>query len=51
VETPPYLAEIERNLMEELQSYKADIERLIKEQKKYTEINVVLLQILSDIQS
>jgi hypothetical protein len=32
VETPPDLVEIVRSLMEELQSFKADNERLIKEQ-------------------
>jgi DNA polymerase III alpha subunit (gram-positive type) len=50
VETPPDLAETVRSLMEELQSCKDDNERLIKEQEKQTEINAVLLQILSDIQ-
>jgi hypothetical protein len=50
VETPPYLAETVRILMEELQSCKADNERLIKEQEKQTEINAVMLQILSYIQ-
>jgi hypothetical protein len=50
VETPLDLAETVRSLMEELQSCKDDNERLIKEQEKQTEINAVLLQILSDIQ-
>jgi hypothetical protein len=50
VETPPDLAEIVRSLMVELQSCKADNERLIKEKEKKTEINAVLLQSLSDIQ-
>jgi hypothetical protein len=50
VETHPDLAETVRSLMEELQSYKGDNERLIKEQEKQTEINAILLQILSDIQ-
>jgi hypothetical protein len=50
VETPPDLDETVRSLMEELQSCKADNERLIKEQEKQTEINAVLLQSLSDIQ-
>jgi hypothetical protein len=36
--------------MAELQSYKDDNERMIKEQEKKTEINAVLLQSLSDIQ-
>jgi hypothetical protein len=50
VETPPNLVEIVRSLMAELQSFKEDNERLIKEQEKQTKINAVLLQILSDIQ-
>jgi hypothetical protein len=50
VETPPDLAETVRSLMVELQSCKADNERLIKEQEKQMEINAVLLQSLSDIQ-
>jgi hypothetical protein len=50
VETPPYLAETMRSLMVELQSCKADNERLIKEQEKQTKINAVLLQSLSNIQ-
>jgi hypothetical protein len=50
VETPPDLAEIVRSLMVELQSCKAENERLIKEQEKKTEINAVLLQSLFDIQ-
>jgi hypothetical protein len=36
VETPPDLAETVRILMVELQSYKADNERLIKEKEKQT---------------
>jgi hypothetical protein len=50
VETPLDLAETVRSLMVELQSCKADNERLIKEQEKQMEINAVLLQSLSDIQ-
>jgi hypothetical protein len=50
VEIPPDIAETVRSLMVKLQSCKADNERLIKEQEKKTEINAVLLQILSDIQ-
>jgi hypothetical protein len=50
VETPPDLAKTVRSLMEELQSYKADNERLIKEKENKTKINAVLLQSLSDIQ-
>jgi hypothetical protein len=50
VETPPDLVEIVRSLMAELQSCKVENERLINEQEKQTEINVVLLQSLSDIQ-
>jgi hypothetical protein len=51
VDTPPDMVEIIRILMAKLQSCKDDHERLIKEQEKQTEINAVLLQILSDIQS
>jgi hypothetical protein len=36
VDTPPYITEIVRSLMVKLQSYKADNERLIKEQEKKT---------------
>jgi hypothetical protein len=36
--------------MVELQSCKADNERMMKEQEKKTEINVVLLQSLFDLQ-
>jgi hypothetical protein len=50
VETPPDLVETIISLMEESQSCKANNERLIKEQEKQTEINAVLLQILSNIQ-
>ena len=48
--TPPTLAETVRSLMVELQSCKADNERMMKEQEKQTEINAVLLQSLSDLQ-
>jgi hypothetical protein len=48
--TPPGLAETVRSLMVELQSCKADNERMMKEQEKQTEINAVLLQSLSDLQ-
>jgi hypothetical protein len=48
--TPPDLAETVRSLMVELQCCKADNERMMKEQEKKTEINVVLLQSLSDLQ-
>jgi hypothetical protein len=47
---PPDLDEIVRSLMVELQSCKADNERMMKEQEKKTEINAVLLQSLSDLQ-
>jgi hypothetical protein len=48
--TPPDIAETVRSLMVELQSCKADNERMMKEQEKQTEINAVLLQSLSDLQ-
>jgi hypothetical protein len=50
METPPDLVETVRSLRAELQIWKDDNERLIKEKEKQTEINVVLLQILSNIQ-
>jgi hypothetical protein len=50
VETPPDLAETVRSLRAELQSFKSDNERLIKDKEKQTKINAVLLQSLSDIQ-
>jgi hypothetical protein len=50
VGTPPDLVETVRSLMVELQSCKADNERMMKEQEKQTEINAVLLQSLSDLQ-
>jgi hypothetical protein len=50
VETPPNLAETVRSLMVELQSFKDDNENLIREKEKKTELNAILLQILSDIQ-
>jgi hypothetical protein len=50
VETPSDLAETVWSLRSELQSCKADNERLIKEQEKQTKMNAVLLQSLSDIQ-
>jgi hypothetical protein len=50
VETPIDLADTVISLMVELQSCKADNERLIKEKEKQTEINAVLLQSLSDMQ-
>jgi hypothetical protein len=50
VENPPHLAETMRSLMVDLQSCKANNERLIKEQEKQTEINAILLQSLSGIQ-
>jgi hypothetical protein len=50
VGTPPDLAETVRSLMVELQSCKADNERMMKEQEKQIEINAVLLQSLFDLQ-
>ena len=47
--TPPNIAKTVRSLMVELQSCKADNERMMKEQEKQTKINVVLLQSLSDL--
>ena len=50
VGTPPNLSETVRSLMVELQSCRADNERMMKEQEKQTKINAVLLQSLSDLQ-
>jgi hypothetical protein len=47
--TPPDLAETVRSLMEKLQRFKADNERLMREQEKKIELNAVMLQILSDV--
>jgi hypothetical protein len=47
--TPLDLSETARSLMVELQNCKADNERMMKEQEKQTEINVVLLQSLSNL--
>jgi hypothetical protein len=41
--TPPDLAETVRSLIVELQSCKTDNEKMMKEQEKQIEINVVLL--------
>jgi hypothetical protein len=49
VDTPLDLVETVKSIMDELQSCKDDNERLIKEKEKQMEINVVLLQSLSDI--
>jgi hypothetical protein len=50
VGTPLDLSETVRSLMVELQSCKADNERMMKEQEKQMKINAVLLQSLSDLQ-
>ena len=50
VGTPLDLAETVRSLMVELQSCKANIEMMMKEQEKKIEINAVLLQSLSNLQ-
>jgi hypothetical protein len=50
VETPPDLDETVRSLRDELQICKVDNKILIKQQEKQKEINVVLLQSLSNIQ-
>jgi hypothetical protein len=49
VETPPDLSKTVRSLMVELQSFKADNERLIKRKRSKQKINAILLQSLSDI--
>jgi hypothetical protein len=48
--TPLDLVETVRSLMVELQSCKANNERMMKEKEKQTEINAVLPQSLSDLQ-
>jgi hypothetical protein len=48
--TTPDLSKTVRSLMVELQSCKANNERMMKEQEKKTEINAVLLQSLSELQ-
>jgi hypothetical protein len=50
VGTPPDLTDIVRSLMVELQSCKADNERMMKEQEMQTKINTILLQSLSNLQ-
>jgi len=50
METPPKLAETVRIIIVELQSFKPDNENLLKEKEKQTELNAILLQILSDFQ-
>jgi hypothetical protein len=50
VGTPPDLVDTVRSLMVELQSCKAENERMMKEQENQTKINAVLLQSLSDLQ-
>jgi hypothetical protein len=50
VETPPNLTKTVRSLKEELQSYKDENERMIKEKEKKKEINAFLVQSLSYIQ-
>ena len=50
VGTPIDLAETVKSLIVELQSCKANNERMMKEEEKQTEINAVLLQSLSDLQ-
>jgi hypothetical protein len=50
VGTPLDLVDTVRSIMVELQSCKADNERMMKEQEKKTKINAVLLQSLSDLQ-
>jgi len=49
VETPPYFAKNVRSLMEELQSFKEDNERLMREEENKTETNEVTFQSLSYI--
>jgi hypothetical protein len=50
VDTPSNMAETMRILKEKLQIYRTDNERLIQAQEQQNELNVVLLQSLSEIQ-
>ena len=49
-ETPPYFAATMRSLMVDMQSYRADNERLVKAQEENNKLNLSMLQILTDIQ-
>ena len=48
-DTPPDFATTMRSLRVEMQSYRADNERLVKAQEKHNQFNAVMLQILTNI--
>ena len=49
-DTPPYFATTIRSLRVEMQSYRADNERLVKAQEEQNQLNAAMLQSLTDIQ-
>ena len=49
-DTPPYFAATMRSLRVEMQSYRADNERLVKAQEEQNQLNASMLQSLIDIQ-
>ena len=49
-DTPPYFAATMRSLRVEMQSYRADNERLVKAQEEKNQLNSSMLQSLRDIQ-
>ena len=49
-DTPPDFATTMRGLRVEMQSYRANNERLVKAQKEQNQLNASMLQILTDIQ-
>ena len=49
-ETPPDFAATMRSLRVEMQSYRADNERLVKAQEEKNQLNAATLQSLNDIQ-
>ena len=48
-ETPPDFAATMRSLMVEMQSYREDNERLVNTQDEQNQLNVAMLQSLTDI--
>ena len=49
-DTPPNFAATMRSLRVEMQSYRADNERLVKAQEEQNQLNAAMLQSLTDIQ-
>ena len=48
-ETPPNFVATMRSLRVEMKSYRADNERLVKAQEEHNQLNVVMLQSLTNI--